>query len=113
MDENRIWQSLTVSGAKGSKRVKALVDSGATITAISESLADEIGAKITGKEIIETIGEENVPALTGLVKVKIKGRTTPLEVVIIKGCKEMVIGSDFLQKTDGYVDYKEDKLRLP
>ncbi len=83
------WVEIEISDLerKKSSRIKALVDTGASLTALPESIAKEIG--------IEPIGEERVMTGAGAVKVK-RGRAW----IKLKGKEDAfpVWISDFINK---------------
>lgn len=87
------WVEIEIAdlAKKSAKQVKALVDTGATLTTLPESVAKEIG--------IEPVSEENVATGAGMVKIKrgrawitLKGKEGPFDVWISDFIDKVLLG---------------------
>lgn len=90
---------------------KALVDTGASFSAIPESLARKIGIKPFGKKEVELAdgSKKFFPIATAYIK--IRGREVP-QIVLISPDGEALIGVETLEHLGMIVDPKKRKLKV-
>jgi len=72
--------NIRIKGARGEKQLKALVDTGATHTTITEELAEELGIKaVDSDEVVLANGQKEMVGL-GYAEIEIMGmkRTVPV-----------------------------------
>ncbi len=106
------WVEIEISDLerKHSKKVKALVDTGASLTTLPKKLADELG--------IEPVSEEKVRTGAGVVKVnrgrawiKLEGKESPFDVWISDFIDKVLLGVVVLQVFGFEVDPTTEKLK--
>lgn len=109
---SRIKESVTIIGAKGTKDIKALIDTGASTTHIREDLADEVGAiKVPINGTTELGDGTEIPTTRGFAGITINGCTVGVMGKLAKKLsRELIIGADFLQNVNAKVDLENDKL---
>lgn len=110
-DKERIYTTITVGGAFGEKRSKALVDTGATLVTLPPRIADAIGIpKLPGRIEVKLADGRKVKAEAGPVILKVKRKTVPATAVILKGAQPL-LGAQALESLNLRIDMKTGKLR--
>ena len=97
-------------------RMKAIVDSGAATSIMTKGLLEELGLEITESSKVKfTITNgQSVPALgKTIIKVEIEENEIPIKVQIIDlKRKDLILGTEWLVKVKGKIDFKEEKLKI-
>ena len=107
-----LYQNVMVTGMR-SKRVKALLDSGAGGTAINGKVAQYIQPQIIGETTILFGNNHTSKVEIGKIQLKIYNKVVDLEVYIFpKEKEEMVIGADFFQRYGAIINFKSDKITM-
>jgi len=89
--------------------VEGLVDTGATLTVIPRSIAEELGLKIIRRDVVET-GAGLVEIDRGLAIISIAGREVVTEVWISNIISRVLIGTTMLEMMGLKVDPRTGKL---
>ena len=106
-----IWVDVKV-GCEDASRIietRALVDTGATLTVIPESMARELGLKVTGKSKVET-GMGVIEMNRSRAYVEIMGRSDIVP-VLISNIDKVLIGVTTLEILELEVDPLTGKLK--
>jgi predicted aspartyl protease len=112
MSEQRI--PIILKGAKGEHRVNALLDSGASISVVSKSIANKIGMEDYGIDSGEDIRGQNVSGIRSVAIVKIAGGSIASDFIIFPNVPDgVILGVDFIQKADLKIDWKTEKVTIP
>ena len=87
------WVEIEVSSLERKKfvKLKALVDTGATLTALPEKIAEEIGIEPTSEEKVMT-GAGMVKVKRGRAWIKLKGKEGPFDVLISDFIDKVLLG---------------------
>lgn len=104
MSEQRI--PIILKGFKNEYKINALLDSGASISIVSKSIADRIGMNDYGTEDGEDIQGKNVRGIHSAAIVKIAGGS-------IASPDGVILGVDFIQKADLKINWKTEKVTIP
>jgi clan AA aspartic protease len=107
-----IWVNVKV-GCEDASRIietRALVDTGATLTVIPESVARELGLKVTGKSKVET-GMGIIEMNRSRAYVEIMGRSDVVPVLISNIIDKVLIGVTTLEILELEVDPLTGKLK--
>ena len=90
--------------------VKALVDTGATLTVIPRKIANERGLPMSGKSIVQTArGVTELEACFGVVE--IMGEETPARILVSDEVDTVLIGITVLEQLGLEVDPVTGKLK--
>ena len=90
-----IYTEAKFSGVRGKKKVKVLVDTGATYTVISPEFSEEIGVlKLPRK--LKLADNRETEAEAGSAILEVNGREIPITVVILPG-SEILLGIEALE----------------
>jgi clan AA aspartic protease len=90
--------------------VKALVDTGATLTVISRKIANELGLPMIGKSLVQTArGVAELEACFGVVE--IMGEETPARILVSDEVDTVLIGITVLEQLGLEVDPVTGKLK--
>jgi len=90
--------------------VKALVDTGATLTVIPRKIANELGLPMIGKSIVQTArGVTELEACFGVVE--IMGEETPARILVSDEVDTVLIGITVLEQLGLEVDPVTGKLK--
>jgi predicted aspartyl protease len=81
---------VTLRGFKGCKELTTLVDTGASMTVIDSSLADEVGVEFTGKEraLVTASGHKLVGRVAIVKELIIEGESLDYERVLVLSFSE-------------------------
>ena len=90
--------------------VKALVDTGATLTVVPRKIADELGLPVIGKSVVQTAkGVAELEARFGVVE--IMGEETPARILVSDRVDTVLIGITVLEQLGLEVDPVTGKLK--
>jgi clan AA aspartic protease len=93
-----------------STSVKALVDTGATLTVIPRKIANELGLPMIGKSLVQTArGVTELEACFGVVE--IMGEETPARILVSDEVNTVLIGITVLEQLGLEVDPVTGKLK--
>jgi clan AA aspartic protease len=107
-----VWVDVKI-GCEDASRIietKALVDTGATLTVIPESLARELGLKVTGRSKVET-GVGIIELNRSRAYIEIMGRSDIVPVLISSMVDKVLIGVTTLEILELEVDPLTGKLK--
>ena len=106
------WLEVTISDLekKHSKKVKALVDTGATLSVLPKELADELGIKPETEAEVEAAGGK-LRLKRGVAKIEIKGKEEITPVLISEIIDKVLIGVIILESLGFSVDPKTGTLK--
>ncbi len=106
------WVNITISDLekKKSKKVKALVDTGASLTTLPERIAKEIGIEPVDEELVST-GAGEIKVSRGRAWIKLKGKESPFDVWISDFIDKVLLGVVVLESFGYEVDPKTGKLK--
>jgi clan AA aspartic protease len=107
-----VWVDVKI-GCEDASRIietKALVDTGATLTVIPESLARELGLKVTGRSKVET-GVGIIELNRSRAYIEIMGRSDIVPVLISSTVDKVLIGVTTLEILELEVDPLTGKLK--
>mgnify|MGYP001772734330 FL=1 len=107
-----VWVSARIGNVDLSRviEVRALVDTGATLTVIPRSLANELGLVITGKSRVET-GAGVIEVDRSRAWVEIEGRGEIVPVLVSDIIDKVLIGVTTLEVLELEVDPVTGRLR--
>lgn len=91
-------------------KVKALVDSGATLTVIPRRLANDLGLKPTGKTVVET-GAGRIKLDRARIWIEIEGKEEIVPVLISDVIDKVLIGITTLEVLGLQIDPMTGKLK--
>ncbi|BDR92435.1 aspartyl protease family protein [Vulcanisaeta souniana] len=91
-----VWVDAELISGDREIRVKALVDSGATLTVIPRALAVELGLRVTDRGVVMTAGGP-VNVEFSEVRVRLMGREATVRVVISDVIDKVLIGITTLE----------------
>jgi clan AA aspartic protease len=99
------WVEIKISDLerKKSTRVKALVDTGATLTVLPEHLAEELGIKPTSEEKVTT-GAGIITVKTGNAWIEVMGKEKPFGIWISDIIDKVLLGVVVLESLGFEVD---------
>lgn len=99
------WVDIQISDLerKRSRKVKALVDTGATLTTLPKKLADELGIKPTSEEKVST-GAGIINITRGEAWIKVNGKEGPFSVWISDFVDKVLLGVVVLESLGFKVD---------
>jgi len=99
------WVYIEVSDLqrKNSKKKKALVDTGATLTTLPKKLADELGIKPTSTEQVST-GAGVIKVSRGQAWIKVNGKEGPFSIWISHIIDKVLLGVVVLESLGFKVD---------
>ena len=99
------WVDVEISDLerKHSEKVKALVDTGATLTVLPKELADRLGIKATAEVDVES-GGGIIKLKEGEARIKIKGKESVTPVLISEIIDKVLIGVVILESLGFGVD---------
>jgi clan AA aspartic protease len=90
--------------------VKALVDTGATLSVIPHKIADELGLPVIGKSLVQTAkGATELEARFGVVE--IMGEETPARILVSDELDTVIIGVTVFEQLGLEVDPATGKLK--
>jgi len=90
--------------------VKALVDTGATLTVVPRKVADELGLPVIGRSVVQTArGVVELEACFGVVE--IMGEETPARILISDEVNTVLMGITVLEQLGLEVDPVTGKLK--
>ncbi|GBM71939.1 Retrovirus-related Pol polyprotein from transposon 297 [Araneus ventricosus] len=96
--------------------VKALVDSGADYSVISERLRRQLNAPMfteTGPTLKTACGKPVAASGRCVLKVNLNGTVKPFEFLLFPQCShQMILGWDFFRATDAVIDCGKEELQL-
>ncbi len=106
------WINIEVSDLekKHSKKVKALVDTGASLTTLPKKLADALGIKPFTEEKVKT-GAGTIKISRGRAWIKLKGKESPFDVWISDFIDKVLLGVVVLEVMGFEVDPTTQKLK--
>jgi clan AA aspartic protease len=107
-----VWVRARVSDESGSKsvEVEALVDTGATLTAVPRRLAEELGLRVTGRTEVETAAGRIVLERTR-VRLELEGREEIVPALISDVIDKVLIGVTALEVLGLQVDPLTGRLK--
>lgn len=107
-----VWVNARIGSVDLSRviEVKALVDTGATLTVIPRSLANELGLVITGKSRVET-GAGVIKVDRSRAWVEVEGRGEVVPVLVSDVIDKVLIGVTTLEVLELEVDPVTGRLR--
>ncbi len=99
------WVDIQISDLerKHSKKVNALVDTGASLTTLPKKLADELGIKPTSQEQVST-GAGIIEVSRGEAWIKVNGKEGPFNVWISEIIDKVLLGVVVLESFGFKVD---------
>ena len=116
-----IYQTLTIKGNQGKRKVRALIDTGANINVLSYKFAKKIYLSSflerQFKNKIETVNVTNTTTISGIfiyggIIIGGEERATTFFVTKKKFGVDCLIGVILLQQYQGYVDFIDDKIKF-
>ena len=112
MSEQKIL--IILKGVKGQVRVKALLDSGASVSVVSKSIASRIGMGNYGSGDGFDIQGKNVKGINSVARVGVAGGWIASDFVILPVVPDgVILGVDFIQKADLVIDWKRETVDIP
>jgi len=105
------WVYIEISDLerKNTKKVKALVDTGATLTTLLKKLADELGIRPTTQEQVST-GAGIIKVSRGEAWIKVNGKEGPFSIWISEIIDKVLLGVIVLESLGFKVDPTTGKL---
>jgi len=106
-----VFTKVTVCAFDKSKcvEVEGLVDTGATLTVIPRSIAEELGIKVIRKDVVET-SAGLVEIDRGLASISIAGREVVTEVWVSDTVSRVLVGATTLETMGLKVDPRTGRL---
>jgi predicted aspartyl protease len=105
-----IHQSFKIWGMREA-RVNALIDTGAELSVIREDIARKIGASpLRPYKLIHSDGKVEKTVIIP-IRIMQYNRMLDFQLAVSKRIDEqMIIGADFLQSYEGYIDMKKERI---
>ena len=108
-----IYQTVHVAGLRSEKEIKALIDSGAELSAIRPDIATFIGAATSKEHIsIRTVDGRKIDATQVVMTIRIRDRFENISAAVMQIKEPLIIGNDFLQANKMQLDFSDDKLKF-
>lgn len=101
-------------GARATLPLESIVDTGASVTAISRAVADAIGAEYTKDKLSIKIANGRTlkcPLANVRLSIPYLRCSTRLQVAVVNAMIPPLIGSDFLQRKKMTVSYRDHSIR--
>jgi clan AA aspartic protease len=98
-----VFVELSDMARKKSRRVKALVDTGATLTVLPAKLAESLGIEVVGEEKVLT-GAGEVKVKRARAWIKLKGKEGPFSVWVSDFIDKVLLGVVVLESLGFEVD---------
>ena len=92
-----IYADVVLRGPGGERRLRMLVDTGATLTWIPEAIARDLGARKLGPVSIRVADNRVIERLHGELEVEIMGRKATRLIVFAQAGEEPLVGVDTLE----------------
>lgn len=94
-------------------RVKALVDSGAYMLCINQSLKEQLGLPLIDTQVAELAnGMKERYEIVGPVEVIFENRSTSCRALVLPGDAEVLLGAIPIEDMDVIIDPKNQKLKV-
>lgn len=94
--------------------VDFLIDTGAYMTCINESIKDQLGLRVRDRqEAVLADGSRLLLDIVGPIEISVFNRRTTTEAIVLPGNAQPLFGSIPLEALDLLIDPKEGKLFLP
>ncbi len=94
--------------------VTALVDSGAYMMCINETIKEQLGLEVIDEQIVElATGQKERLKITEPVEVIFLNRSTSCRALVLPGNAEVLLGSIPMEDLDVIIDPKTQTLALP
>jgi clan AA aspartic protease len=94
-------------------RVKALVDSGAYMLCINQSLKEQLGLPLIDTQVAELAnGMKERYEIVGPVEVIFENRSTSCRALVLPGDAEVLLGAIPIEDMDVIIDPKDQKLKV-
>jgi clan AA aspartic protease len=91
--------------------VNALVDSGAYMLAVNETVKAQLGLPVLDKQMATLADESKIEVeIVGPVEVRFENRSTTVRAVVLSGDAEIILGSIPMEDMDVLTDPKQQKL---
>lgn len=110
MGDSWVYIEISDLQRKNSKKAKALVDTGASLTTLPKKLADELGIEPFTEEEIKT-GAGTIRISRGRAWIKLKGKESPFDVWISDFIDKVLLGVVVLQVLGFQVDPTTEELK--
>ncbi len=92
-------------------RVDALVDSGAYMLAINETVKAQLGLPFIEKQISTLADESAIEVeVVGPIEIRFENRRTTVDAIVLPGDSEVLLGKFPIDRMDTLVDSKQQKL---
>jgi clan AA aspartic protease len=94
-------------------KVKALVDSGAYMLCINQSLKEQLGLAVIDTQVAELAnGIKERYEIVGPVEVIFENRSTSCRALVLPGDAEVLLGAIPIEDMDVIIDPKDQKLKV-
>ena len=108
---SEIYQSLIIR-EKRSKRINALIDTGASVTYIRPDIAKDIGTEKLRPIKIKVADGRIIKGWETSFIIQVRGMSEATIGIITNITDQVIIGVDFLQKRNVMLDFKKDKMKI-
>ena len=110
-------KSLYVNGRASNRKVKLLVDSGAVVSVVKKSCADELGLPLVDKRDEKLIGASGINLVvhgrTSKIPVNLSGLVLPISFLVIENIvTPFILGTDFLMEHGVKLDFENLKMNV-
>ena len=104
-------KSLYVNGRASNRQVKLLVDSGAVVSVVKKSCADELGLPLVDKRDEKLIGTSGINLVvngrTSKIPVNLSGHVLPISFLVVENIvTPFILGTDFLMEHGVKLDFE-------
>lgn len=107
---SKVYATLKIIGAKGTKKVRLIVDTGSVFTWIRRETLEELGVKPRGKQIFVTIEGRKIEREIGGVEAEIDTLRMPIPIVFAEKQDREVLGVTALEIFGLALDPRTGKL---
>jgi len=109
-----IKRKVTLIGNKGRVRTQALIDSGATNSAISLKLANKVGLPKLSSVKVQMADGRFIKGNETTALIIIQRSKLSIKLIIFKKMIDnLIIGQDFIQNHDIKIDFRNDIMVIP
>ena len=110
-------KSLYVNGRASNRQVKLLVDSGAVVSVVKKSCADELGLPLVDKRDEKLIGASGINLVvhgrTSKIPVNLSGLVLPISFLVVENIvTPFILGTDFLREHGVKLDFENLKMNV-
>lgn len=107
----KIWKYLIISAMR-TRRVHALIDTGAATSVIKPNIAQSIGLFKSFSTYLILPNQQKYRADVGSIRVVIQNRWVNTDAAVFPIKEQLILGRDFLQSNKAFIDMTKDTIKF-